>query len=198
MVAYFYINKGEVEEALECGLKLSMYGKPIPGSGDIPIRATRAYLSPKDNMDKFNDATLECLKLDLPGEKLLVAEEIYSSLSKHQWFNESIVHASNYMLGKYRKPCYLITFTVLNEYISVLDKKRDIPVLYENSCGLYIQALKNKFEESDDNFYDNAFYGYMRVLESMDNVTVEWSDEKTTVFLMGGERIILMKPADEI
>jgi hypothetical protein len=197
MVAYFYISKNELVDALECGLKLSVYGKPIPGSGDIPIKAIRAYLSPRDNMDYFDDPELVCLKLDLSGEKLLVAEDIYAATGNHKWFNESIIHASKYMLGKYRKPCYLITFTVLNDYISVLDKKRDVPVLYENSAGLYIQTLKSKFEENDAEFYDKAFFGYMKLLVSMDEATIEWNDDEITVFLMGGERYILQNPTDE-
>jgi hypothetical protein len=198
MVAYFYLSKNELEEALECGLKLSVYGKPIPESGDIPIKAIRAYLSPRDNMDDFDNQELVCLKLDLAGDKLLVAEDIYASTGNHKWFNESIIHASKYMLGKYRKPCYLITFTVLNEYISVLDKKRDVPVLYENSAGLYVQTLKSKFEEGDAEFYDKAFYGYMKLLVSMGKATIEWSNDETTIFLMDGERYILQNPANEI
>jgi len=198
MVAYFYIDKSELDEALECGLKLSVYGKPIPGSSDIPIKAIRAYLSPRDNMKFFNDPDLECLKLDLPGDKLLVAEDAYASMGQHKWFNESIIHASKYMLGKYRQPCYLISFTVMAEYTSLLDKKRDVPVLYENSASLYIQTLKSKFEESDPHFYDKAFFGYMELLVSKEEATVEWKDDETTVFLKDGEKYVLLNPADEI
>jgi len=198
MVAYFYINEHELAEALECGLKLSVYGKPIPESGDIPIRVIHAYLSPRDNFDAFNDPGLVCLKLDLPGDKLLVAEEIYAIIGKHKWFNESIIHASKYMLGRYHKPCYLITFTVLGEFISLLDKNMDVPVLYENSASLYIQTLKTRFEDNDDAFYDKAFFGYMKLLASMGRASEEWSGHGTSVFLMDGERYVLHKPSDEI
>lgn len=198
MIAYYYISKNETEEALECGLKLSVYGEPIPGSGEIPINAIRAYLSPRDNMDYFQNQELICLKLDLPAEKLLVAEKSFTDAGKNKWFNESIVHAAKYMLGTYRNPCYLITFTVLNEYISVLDKNRDVPVLYDNSSELYLQSVRSKLREADEGYPERALFGYLGVLVSLEEASVEWSDKKTTVFNLDGERYILKKPADEI
>jgi len=198
MIAYFYIKKNDLDEALECGLKLSVYGSPIPESGEIPIRAIRGLLSPRDDMEKFNDISMVCLKLELPGDKLLIAEECYLTAEKYHWFNESIVHASNYMLGRYRRPCYLITFTVLGEYISILDKNRDVPVLYDNSSRLYISSLKSKFEETDPGFNDKALYGYMRVMVMHGMASMEWKDKDTAVFIMDGERYILKNPLNEI
>ncbi|MDX1359287.1 MAG: hypothetical protein R3232_10695, partial [Clostridia bacterium] len=119
MIAYFYINRDDAETAAECGLKLSIHGEDILAERDHPMRAIRALLSPKDDMPKYNDESLACLKLDIPGDKLLVAEGMYLETGNRAWFEKSVMHAENYIFGTYRKPYYLLTFTVSSEYIGI-------------------------------------------------------------------------------
>lgn len=197
MIAYFYIDKNYAEEAADCGLKLSIYGKDILAEKDHPIRAIKALLSPKDDIRQYGDKNLACLKLDIPNGKLLVAEEIYLNTGNREWFNESVVHAENYIFGTYRKPCYLITFTVNSEYIGILDKSRDVPVLYDDSEELYVHNMKSEFEEKDESFYDKALYGYLDVLQRNWKATIEWQSDDFTIFGTGGKKYIIRNPVNE-
>lgn len=197
MIAYFYIDKNDAEVAAECGLKLSLYGREILADPEHPIRAITALISPKDDMAKYEDENLTCLKLDIPRGKLLVAEELYLSTGNREWFNESVVHAENYIFGTYRKPCYLITFTISSEYIGILDKSRDVPVLYDDSEEVYIHKVKGAFEDKDENFYDKALYGYLDVLQRNWKATIEWQSDEYTIFGTGGRKFIIRNPIYE-
>lgn len=197
MIAYFYINRNDAEEAADCGLKLSIYGGEVLAEKDHPIRAIRALISPKDEIDHYNDGNMACLKLDIPKGKLLVAEETYLDTGNREWFNESVVHAENYIFGTYRKPCYLITFTVSSEYIGILDKDRDVPVLYDDSEDLYIHKMKAEFEDKDENFYDKALYGYLDVLQRNWKASIEWQSDDFTIFGAGGKKFIIRNPVNE-
>ncbi len=197
MIAYFYIDKTNANEAAECGLKLSIYGSEVLAEKDHPIRAIRALISPKDDIKHYNDESMACLKLDIPKGKLLVAEEIYLDTGNREWFNESVVHAENYIFGTYRKPCYLLSFTVSSEYIGILDKSRDVPVLYNDSEDLYIHKVKSGFEDIDNNFYDKALDGYWDVLQRNWKATIEWQSDDFTIFGIGDKKYIIRNPVNE-
>lgn len=197
MIAYFYIDRNDADEAAECGLKLSIYGDDVLAEKEHPIRAIRALISPKDDMAKYRNEGMACLKLDIPNGKLLVAEETYLDTGNRDWFNESVVHAENYMFGTYRKPCYLITFTVSSDYIGILDKARDVPVLYDDSEELYVHKMRAEFEDNDENFYDKALYGYLDVLQRNWKATIEWQSDDYTIFGAGGKKYIIRNPVNE-
>lgn len=197
MIAYFYIDKNDAENAADCGLKLSIYGKDILADKLHPIKAIRALISPKDDLESYNDANLSCLKLDIPKGKLMVAEETYLDTGNNEWFNESVIHAENYIFGTYRKPCYLITFTVNSDYIGIHDKDRDVPVLYDDSEELYIQKMRTQFEDVDENFYDKAMYGYLKVLQRNWKATIEWQSDDYTIFGTGDKKYIIRNPVNE-
>lgn len=197
MIAYFYIDFKKAKEVAECGLKLSLYGENILADEDFPIRAIRALLSPKDDMESYNDPELTCLKLDIANDKLLVAEETYLKTGNRDWFNKSVIHAEKYVFGMYRKPCFLITFTVLGEFIGILDKSRDVPVLSDQSEEVYLHKIKSEFECSDENFYDKALYGYLDIMVKKDKAKIEWQSEDITVFSIDGDRYIIGNPKYE-
>lgn len=197
MIAYFYINKNDAENAAECGLKLSVYGKEIYADKLTSDKIIRALISPKDDLASYNNDNLSCLKLDIPKGKLLVAEETYLDTGNSEWFNESIIHAEEYIFGTYRKPCYLITFTVNSDYIGVLDKDRDVPVLYDDSEELYIHKMRTRFEDGDENFYDKAMYGYLKVLQQNWKATIEWQSDDYTIFRTGDKKYIIRNPVNE-
>lgn len=197
MIAYYYIDKDRAEEAVECGLKLSVYGDILIEDKDYPIKAIRALLSPKDDMEKYSNEKLACLKLDIPKGKLLVSEEFYLETDNKEWFSDSVVHAENYIIGTYRKPCFLLTFTVMSEYIGILDKKRDVPVLYDNSEELYIHNIKSEFEYKDKDFYDKALYGYLDIMQRNWKVSIEWQSDEITIFGTGDKKYIIRNPVNE-
>ncbi len=197
MIAYFYIDKDKAEDVADCGLKLSLYGKDILFEENRPMRAIMALISPKDDMLSYKEDRLECLKLDIPKGKLLVSEEMYLYTGNLELFNESVVHAENYIFGTYRKPCYIIPFTVSSEYISILDKTRDVPVLYDDSEEVYIHSVKAFFEDIDEKFYDNALYGYLDVLARNGKADIEWQSDEFTIFNKDNNRLIIRNPIYE-
>ncbi|MCK5811982.1 MAG: hypothetical protein KAG94_03735 [Clostridiales bacterium] len=160
MIAYFYINKNKTKETSECGLKLSMYSDTEIIIDIFKKKAIMALLSPKDDLPKHNDNQYDCLKLELPNDKLYIAEKVYLELDNQELFLQSVIKATDYIVSMYRKPIFTITFTVIGDYISVLDRNRDIPILFDNSEEAYLKANMANLENQDDNFNDRALLGY--------------------------------------
>ena len=197
MIAYFYINKAESDEAVECGLKLSVYGSDMPEAKGVPARALVSLLSPKDEPSLYDDESLACMKLELPDDKLYIAEWTYADTGSDEWFGESLIPAGEYILGTYRKPRFVIPFTVLGGSLGILDKKRDVPVLYADSEELYIRSMFSDLEYKDGDFYNRALYGYLNVLQSGWKSSIEWQSDDLTVFGFGGKRYIIRNPDNE-
>ncbi len=160
MIAYFYINKNKTEEASECGLKLSVYSDTEIVIDIFKKKAIMALLSPKDDLQKHYDNQYDCLKLELPDDKLYIAEKVYLEIDNHDLFLQSVIKATDYIVSMYRKPVFTITFTVIGDYISILDKNRDIPILFDNSEEAYLKANMAILENQDNKFYDRALLGY--------------------------------------
>jgi hypothetical protein len=161
LIAYYYIKKEETEETCECGLKLSVWCDSEVIIDIFKKKAIIAYLSPKDHLEKYNDPTYDCLKLELQDEKLYVADYIYKEIDDEKRYLLSVINVKDYKIGMYRKPVFTITYTVLGEYVSLLDKNMDIPILYDNSEEMYVKTMYAKFEEDDEQFYDKALLGYL-------------------------------------
>ncbi len=189
MIAYFYIKKEDIIETCECGLKLSKWFDTEIIIDMFEKKAITAYLTPKDNIKKYNNPNYVCLKLELNSNKLFVVEKIYYELNKKSLYKESLILANKYIVGTYRFPVFVITHTVLGEYISILDKKRDIPVLYDNNEEMYLKAMYSKLEYLDSNFYDKAIYGYLN--NSSDYKKVDSESNKYEVFIKDGIKYLL-------
>jgi len=72
---YYYIPKEEVENAVECGLKLSEYFDKEVVIGNTRQKCISALLNPKDDMEKYRSESLRCVKLELPPEYCFVADK---------------------------------------------------------------------------------------------------------------------------
>jgi len=189
LIAYFYVKKEDTEETSECGLKLSKWFDTDIVIDIFKKKAITAYLSPKDNMKKYKDKAYDCLKLDLHDEKIYIVENAYKEVNEIEWYFESIIPAKQYKVGMYRKPVFVITYTVLGDYISILDKSRDIPILYDSSEEMYLKTLFTTFEENDDKFYDRAFLGYVENIPNCKKINV--NSKKYVIYIARNKRYII-------
>jgi len=189
LIAYFYVKKEDTEETSECGLKLSKWFDTDIVIDIFKKKAITAYLSPKDNMKRYKDKAYDCLKLELQDEKIYIAENTFKEINEREWYLESVIPVNQYKIGMYRKPVFVITYTVLGEYISILDKSRDIPVLYDNSEEMYLKTLLTTFEENDDKFYDKAFLGYLESIPNCEEINID--SKKYHIYRENNQRYII-------
>lgn len=193
MIAYFYIKKSETAEASECGLKLSMYSDTEIIIDIFKKKAIMALLSPKDDLIKHYSDQYNCLKLELPEDKLYIAEKVYLELGNNELFLQSVIKATDYVVSMYRKPVFTITFTVIGDYISVLDKNRDIPILFDNSEESYLKTKMANLENRDDKFYDRALLGYFNNNSDYQKSKIYNEKENYEVFTKGKKTYLIRK-----
>ncbi len=186
---YFYVTSKMVENAVECGLKLSEYS-----SRDLVIRGESkkcitGLLNPKDDMEKYKSADYKCLKFDLPSKFCFVGDTyLYkaglSFSEAMKIYMETIVPINDYIFGAFRLPECLITTTVLPGQISILDKRLDSPVLFDNSEEFYINNIIEINREEHSDFNDIMLYYYYSKLTEMNKIKkVEDSANKIAVFI---------------
>lgn len=197
MTVYYYIPTEQAEDVLSCGLKLSEHK-----DGEIVIDGKRksfffSYITPKDDPERYNGKSYICLKMDIPEEKLFVGEKIYLDSGKTEWFQQSVKPVKDYRVGEYRQPRFLITFTILGEQTGVLDKKRDIPSLYDHSEDMYFHCIRSHFEEKDRHFYDRSLLGYFHILHHLKLAVLEETKGEYLIYSHQGRKYILRKISDE-
>lgn len=190
MIAYYYIKKEETEETNECGLKLSKWCDTEIIIDIFKKKAITAYLTPKDNIRKYLDPDYDCLKLELNDEKAYIVENTFLETGHQDLYLKSVIPARKYKVGMYRKPAFTITYTVLGEFISVLDKNRDIPILFENDEEQYLKTLVAKLENEDNHFYDKALHGYF---ENNNNFTKIESDSKKYIIYASSDQHYIIR-----
>ncbi len=193
MIAYFYIKKSETAEASECGLKLSMYTDTEIIIDIFKKKAIMALLSPKDDLIKHYSDQYNCLKLELPDDKLYIAEKVYLELGNKELFLQSVIKATDYIVSMYRKPVFTITFTVIGDYISILDKNRDIPILFDNSEESYLKTKMANLENRDNDFYDRALLGYFNNHSDYQKSEICNENENYEVFINGKKTYLIRK-----
>jgi len=160
---YYYIPAQKVNDAVECGLKLSVwYDKEtiIEGSSR---KCITALLNPKDDMEKYMSSDYRCVKLEIDQKYCYVADRyLYQiGLSEPQvmeMYIESIIPVQDYIFGSYRLPECLVTSTVIGGHISVLNKNIDSPVLFDNSEELYINNIVEMYKENHNDFINDMLY----------------------------------------
>ncbi len=193
MIAYFYIKKNKTAEASECGLKLSIYADTEIIIDIFKKKAIMALLSPKDDLIKHYDNQYNCLKLELPEDKLYIAEKVYLELGNNELFLQSVIKATDYVVSMYRKPVFTISFTVIGDYISILDKNRDIPILFDNSEEAYLKTKMANLENRDDKFYDRALLGYFNNHSDYQKSEICNGNENYEVFTNGKKTYLIRK-----
>lgn len=162
---YYYINVKDIQETIECGLKLSeWYDKEVVIEHENR-KCISTLLSPKDDMDKYNSKEFCCVRLEVNSSYCFAADKyLYQQgLNNPQIMNlykESITSIDQYKYGTYRLPEVLVASTIIGGQITLINKAIDVPVLYDNSEELYINNLFEIQKEEDENFLDSALYFY--------------------------------------
>ncbi|GAE87306.1 hypothetical protein [Acetivibrio straminisolvens] len=199
---YYYIPKEEVENAVECGLKLSEYFDKEIIIENTKMKCISALLNPKDDIEKYKSESLRCVKLELPSEYCFVADRyLYEIGLNHsevmELYFDSIMPIANYTFGLYRLPECLVTSTVIGEHISLLNKRLDSPVLFDNSEELYINNVIENLKEDYPNINDVMLYYFYCNLEKQGELErIEDEGNKAVVFLdkKAGKTFIAKKP----
>lgn len=162
---YFYLPAGNVANAVECGLKLSdWYSKEIELEGG-KRKCISALLNPRDDMKKYISSDYKCIKMEIMPKYCYIADSLlyHAGLENPEamdMYLRSIIPVEKYSFGQFRLPECLIVSTVIGEYISVLDKRLDSPILYNNSEELYVGNIIEDFKEKHDNFNDALLYSF--------------------------------------
>ena len=174
MKVYCFIPAEEAEEVIECGLKLnSRLTKTITICG-AQVPCFEAYLHPKDGAGTGSDDVL--VKITLPEGRAYIADNsLLGELGG--LYNKSIILADRYKLGKYRKPCCLISCTILPEMIERYNPDLDEPLLYQSSEQLYRDSLFYKTDDLAQSFKDVALNAYYNLKAASGEYAVQFNDE---------------------
>ena len=186
---YYYLPSGEVDNAIECGLKLSRwFDKEVVINGDLK-KCMSCLLNPKDDIIKYRSENLTCIKFELPPNYCFVADKCLYEAGQAfpevmDLYMKSIKPLGEYMFGSYRLPECLVTATVIPGQISYLNKTLDIPVLFGNSEELYINNMIETYKEKYDDFSDTILYHfYVKLAESGVVEKYEECNSGITVFV---------------
>ncbi|MEG6612795.1 hypothetical protein V6C42_08055 [Pseudoclostridium thermosuccinogenes] len=186
---YFYIPANEADKAVECGLKLSQWHDRVVNIGGENKKCISALLNPKDDMIKFMSSEFRCLKIEVqPGYSLVSDGYLYDIGQKFpemlSLYERSIMPLEDYTFGLYRLPVCLITSTIMSEQISIMDKRIDSPVLFNNSEELYVSSIIENNREINDDFYDMLLYCFLCSLADDGKVAkIEDRDAGVAVFI---------------
>lgn len=166
---YFYIPADQVENAVECGIKLSeWYSREVLIEGAVK-KCITALLNPRDDYEKYASPAYKCLKLEVQPKYCFVADSLLYEAGKAypevmRLYQGSIVPIEKYVFGSYRLPEALVTGTIIGDNISVSGKGLDTPVLYSNSQDLYFSNLLEDLKEAHDDLNDTLLYFFFKKL----------------------------------
>ncbi|KNY27416.1 hypothetical protein [Pseudobacteroides cellulosolvens] len=174
MEVYFYIRSELAESAVDCGLKLSEHYEKVVMIDGEEKKCISTLLNPKDDLDKYKSSEYKCLKFDLPSKLCYVADKymhIVGAGSKDamEIYNRSITPLKDYIFGSFRLPECLVSSTIMPEQISILDKRLDSPILYDNSEELYINNIIESYKEEHGDFQDVLLYSFYSKLAEQKN-----------------------------
>ena len=171
---YCYVPAREAEEIIECGLILRSRLTKIIEITDAQTMCFETYLHPRDGKGQEQDDIL--VKITVPEGRAYVADN--SLLGETgDLYNKSIIPANQYKLGKYRKPCCLITCTVLPEMIERYNPDMDEPVLYQSSEQLYRDSLFYKTDDLVQSFKDVALNAYYNMKAASGEYKAQFNGE---------------------
>lgn len=164
MKVFFPVPIADLDDVCECGLKISKYANRTINVNGREMTCISAYLNPND---AEKDESLEMIRLIPDEAHCYVAEGAFYEehllcvacggddfwLKKYQ---DTIISASDYRFGMYRKPEYLIGRTLFSEQIEKFDRRKGEPILYNDSQELYIGSAVRYAEEICEDFYETA------------------------------------------
>lgn len=169
MEVYYYIPAGNAENAVACGIKLSEWSDReavIEGSGK---RCLSALLNPRDDQEKYASRDYRCLKLEIMPKYCFIADKyLYQAGAAYpeimKLYAASIIPVEKYRFGSYRLPECLVTSTIISDYVSVLDRRLDSPILFNSSEELYLNNIIEGYRELHGDFTDALLYSFYRRL----------------------------------
>lgn len=169
---YYYLPSKTVDNAIECGLKLSTwFDKEVAINGELK-KCMSCLLNPKDDIIKYKTSDLVCVKFEVPSNYCHVADKYLYEAGQTfpevmDLYIKSIKPLGDYVFGSYRLPECLITATIIPGQIGYLNKMLDIPVLFGNSEELYINNIIETYRDKYDDFNDTILYCfYMKLAEN--------------------------------
>lgn len=186
---YFYLPSDKAGEIVECGLKLSdWYSREVRIDGDVK-KCLSALLNPKDDIEKYKSSEYKCVKLELSPNYCFAADKYLYLAGQNspeimEMYEKSVIPVKEYIFGSYRLPECLVTSTVIAGHISVLDKRLDSPVLFDNSEDLYINNILEAYKEEHDDFNDCLLYNFYSKLAEAGKVDkIEDVEKRIAVFI---------------
>ena len=190
---YYYLPVKEVENAVECGLKLSRWAEKevlIAGEGR---KCLAALLNPKDDLHQYKSGDVKCVKLAVDAKYCFVADRhLYrAGLGNERamaLYNASVIPVEQYIFGAYRIPEVLVTSTLIPGQVQVLDRRLDIPILFDSSEELYMNNILETFKDAYRDFNDALLYSFFsRMSDAGRMERIEDRDNRLAVFSVGGK-----------
>ncbi len=160
---YCYLPSSEVNDVVECGLKLSRwFDREVRIEGETR-KCISTLLNPRDDMEKYKSTQYKCIKLEVHPQYCYAADRCLYLLGLDnsqimELYMSTITPIGKYVFGSYRLPECLITSTVISEQMSVLNKRLDSPILFDSSEELYINNIIESYKEEHRNFNDTLLY----------------------------------------
>ncbi len=134
------------------------------------------FLNPMMIPTGFKDDSYACLMLEGVKRIQFCADKHLYDLGVYdkevmEYYSRSIINLKDYVYGSYRTPECLITATVIPGQIKVMNRVRDIPVLFDNSEELYLNNLTEITREKYSDFTETALYCYFDRLAGKGGIT---------------------------
>ncbi len=203
---YCYIPHNSIEDAVDCGLKLSEWQ-----SGEViiygkPRKYISALLNPKDDIKMYKNDNYTCLRVDVENRYCFIGDKYLRIISSSRpefldMYTGSIMPVENYVFGMYRLPECLVVSTIIGDSIHVLDRRKDSPVLFDRSEELYTNNMIEAYRQRHEDFNDVLLYCYYEVLAQKGGVERIEDDELGITVFIGrdsGKPVVLRRPLDEI
>jgi hypothetical protein len=189
---YFYIPVKHAENAVECGLKLSeWYSKEVEIDG-VKKKCISALLNPRDDSEKYMSVNFKCMKLEVMPKYCFIADNFLYKVGLTypevmDIYKKSMMPVEKYTFGRYRLPEGLVTNTVIGDYVKILDKRLDSPILFNSSEELYINNIIEGLNEKHSDFNDTMLYFFYCRLAHTGRIT-RIEDEKSGMAVFVDER----------
>jgi hypothetical protein len=186
---YYYLPNEEIENAVECGIKLSQFVDKEVEINGAAKKCLTAFLNPKDDIEKYKSINLKCVKLELDPKYCFIADKFLYKIGSHspdvfELYKKSIIPIEKYIFGSYRIPECLVTSTIISGQVGVLDKRLDSPVLFGNSEELYINNIIETYREEYSDFNDAMLYSfYHKLVEAGKMKVVEDPEKGIAIFI---------------
>ncbi|MDO8685454.1 MAG: hypothetical protein Q7J78_02155 [Clostridiales bacterium] len=198
-VLYYYLPAGEAKNAVDCGLKLSNWHTREVYFDGMQRQCLVAYLNPKDDMGKFNNSDLVCVKVEIDERQCFVGDGFLYNLSESSseltdLYINTLMPIGKYVFGTFRLPECLIFSTLIPGQISMLDRRLDIPVLYDNSEQLYLECFFETCKEKYPDFLDASLFLFFRELAASgdNNIRkIQVSENRFAIYSMNGDTEIV-------